>query len=328
MTYLSPPGHGRRRLDVVLLVVLLFVGALASALSTEQQSQVEAAVRSTVLFPFLELHRTLAERAAVGRRASDLEAERDSLVAQVARYRSLAEQGRDLRGLAGVQEPELGTVRAAEVYPGRPRVGDPDVFVLRGSGLAELEFPVGVFTGEGVVGVARGPHGSGARGEFWSDPDFRVSVVTEDGEVSGIVRPVRLSPDQPILLLDGAPFQSDIVPGTRLVTTGVAGVYPPGLTVGTVRELADEEAGWMKRYFVEPAVLPAETHVVLVWVRPPLDSLLESRAEAAPRFHLDSLAARVPDAAAGEGVAAPDSAAAPDSITRTPASGPSGVENR
>jgi len=268
---------GRRRADLALISGILILGVVFSAMSGERQSQVEAAVRATALFPFLELHRASAERSAVGRRAATLEQERDRLVEEVTSFRALAEQAEELRQLSGLQAPDLGSVRPAEVYPGRPRVGDPDAFVLRGS-LGGLEFPVGVFTGSGLVGVARAAHGSGARGEFWSHPDFRVSVVTEDGSVSGIARPERPDGGQPILLLQGAPFQSDIPPGTKLVTTGIAGVYPPGIPVGTVQGVASEEAGWMKSYHVEPAVLPAQTTLVLVWVRPPLEELIGDSA--------------------------------------------------
>jgi len=275
----------RRRGDVALTMGLLIVGGMASALAPEQQSQIEAVVRNTLLFPIIELHRAFADRSAVGRRIVALQAERDRLVEDVTKFRALANQATELRDQVSLAQPALGSVRQAEVYPGRPRVGDPNVFVLQGKGLADLEFPVGVFTGRGLVGVARAAQGNGARGEFWSHPDFRVSVVTADGHVSGIARAVRPAGGQPILILEGAPFQGAIEPGTPLLTTGIAGVYPPGIPVGTVGDLAEAEAGWMKSYYVEPAVRPAEIGVVLVWDRPSLDSLLRVPAdtEAAPR---------------------------------------------
>jgi len=306
MTYLGAPRPGRRRGDVAIAGILVLLGGFVSSLSREQQNQVEAFVRATALYPFLHLHRASAERSAVGRRLADLQRERDSLVQTVVRYRALADQSADLRDIAALASPRVGEVRAAEVYPGRPRVGDPDVFVLRGPGLSDLVFPVGVFTGSGLVGVARGAHGAGARGDFWSHPDFRVSVVTEDGVVSGIVRPLRRDGEEPILLLDGAPFQSDIAPGTRLLTTGIAGVYPPGITVGSVRQLAEEEAGWMKRYYVEPAVRPAQTALVLVWVRPRLDSLAVPDLLGGRGLPLDSLAAARPPAPLPETASGPD----------------------
>ena len=147
------------------------------------------------------------------------------------------------------------------------------------------DFPAGVFTGRGLVGVARAPHGNGAHGEFWSHPDFRVSVVTEDGQVRGIVRASRPDGGQAVLVLDGAPFQSNVRNGTLLVTTGIAGVYPPGVLVGTVRRVLDAEAGWMKSYIVEPSVRPEEASIVLIWERP---RLAEESVPTAPVHSLDS----------------------------------------
>ncbi|MDX1579420.1 MAG: hypothetical protein R3266_13115, partial [Gemmatimonadota bacterium] len=210
MNYLGVPPRGRRRSDLIWISALIALGALATGLSREQQNRIEALVRATVLYPFLELHRASSERARVGQRAVELQLERDSLVRALVRMRVLAAQATQLRSSAGLALPAVGSVRTVEVYPGRPRIGDPDVFVLRGPRLANLVFPVGVFTGRGLVGVARGPHGAGARGEFWSHPDFRVSVRTLDGRVSGILRASRDATEQPVLLLEGAPFQEDV----------------------------------------------------------------------------------------------------------------------
>jgi rod shape-determining protein MreC len=258
---------------------------VAFGLSREQQNQVEALVRGTILYPFIELHRFSSELTQVSQRASDLQGERDSLVVLLSRYWSLANQADLFRTKSGLESFQLGSVRSAEVYPGRPRVGDPNVFVLKGPRVAQSDFPLGVFTGRGLVGVARGPHGRGARGEFWSHPDFRVSVVTEDGEVRGIVRAFRLDGGQAVLVLDGAPFQSNVRNGTLLMTTGIAGVYPPGVVVGTVRRVLDTEVGWMKSYILEPAVRPEEASIVLIWERP---RLLEKSVTHPPLRSVDS----------------------------------------
>lgn len=270
MPYLQVNRRGRTRADLIAALVFLACGGLVAALSPGQQDNLASLVRRSALYPFLELHRASSERAGLQRRAAALRAERDNLVSEVAVYRSLAEQGTQLRSGVGLAGPAVGSFAPAEVFPGRPRIGDSNVFVLRGRQLVDVTLPAGVFTGRGVVGVARARHVAGVRGEFWSHPDFRISVQTEDGAITGIVRPFRGEGGQPIMLLEGAPFQSEIPPGVHLVTTGVAGIYPPGVRVGTIRERGEEESGWMKRYYVEPAVRPEDADVVLVWRRPEL----------------------------------------------------------
>ena len=268
-----PPRRGP--LDVVLFSLALVLSGVAAGLSSSQQSQVESAVRATALYPFLLLHRLAAERGRIEQRVDGLLAERDSLTELLLRYRDggvPAEVGSPAEPPAALA---AGSVAPAVVYPGRPYVGNPDLFVALGPDFRQREFPIGVFTGIGLVGVVRAPHGGGGRGEFWSHPDFRVSVIAEGGGVSGFVRS-RTEGGQPVLLLEGAPFQADIPVGTLLLTSGIAGVYPPGVPVGRVREPAEPEAGWMKRYVVEPAVRPEEVRDVFVWNRPALPDAVEA----------------------------------------------------
>ena len=281
MSYQGVRPQGRKLLDVIVFSLALSLSGIAAGLSSALQSQVESAVRATALYPFLLLHRLAAERGQVERRVEGLLAERDSLTELLLRYRARAApvaEGSSAQTLAALP---AGSVEPAVVYPGRPNVGNPDLFVLSGPDFRGREFPVAVFTGIGLVGVVRAPHGQGGRGEFWSHPDFRVSVLAEGEGVSGLVRPERADGGQPVLLLEGAPFQADIPAGTLLVTTGIAGVYPPGVRVGHIREPAQGEAGWMKRYFVEPSVRPEEVRDVFVWNRPALPANIDADTASA-----------------------------------------------
>ena len=275
-----PPGRGP--LDVVVFSLALILSGIAAGLPSAQQSQVESAVRATALQPFLLLHRLAAERGQVESRVEGLLAERDSLTELLLRYRDRTAPVEDASPARDLPTLPAGSAAPAVVYPGRPRVGNPDLFVLSGPDFSGREFPVGVFTGIGLVGVVRAPHGQGGRGEFWSHPDFRVSVLAEAEGVSGFVRPLRGEGGQPVLLLEGAPFQADIPVGTLLVTTGIAGVYPPGVPVGRIREPGEPEAGWMKRYVVEPAVRPEEVSDVFVWNRPALPADVEADTASVP----------------------------------------------
>ncbi len=275
MNYPGVRPPRRRLVDVVFFSLALVLSGVAAGLSRDRQSQVESAVRATALYPFLLLHRLAVERGQIETRIDGLLAERDSLTELVLRFRDreAPAAGTPAEDGAGLLS---GAVAPAIVYPGRPYVGDANLFVLSGPDFRDREFPVGVFTGIGLVGVVRERHGQGGRGEFWSHPDFRASVLAEEGGVSGFVRPFRAEGGQPVLLLEGAPFQADIPVGTLLVTTGIAGVYPAGVPVGRVREPAEPEAGWMKRYIVEPAVRPEEVRDVFVWNRPTLPDDIEA----------------------------------------------------
>jgi len=101
---------------------------------------------------------------------------------------------------------------------------------------------------------------------------LRVGGLTEDGENGRIIRAFPADSDQPLMLLEGAPYQTEIAVGTMLVTTGLYGIYPSGIPVGRVQELATVESGWERSYTVEPLVRPELVDVALVWLRAPLPS--------------------------------------------------------
>ena len=170
---------------------MLAFGGIVASLPPGQQARIAVAMRSSVLLPFLELHRTFGERAQLSARFNRLRAERDSLASQLVAARRLAQAGTQLRLMADLGALEELTFVPADLVPGRPRVGDSNVFMLRGVRLAEIRPPVGVFTGEGVVGVVRAADRRGALGEFWTHPDFRLSVETLVGGITGIVRAFR-----------------------------------------------------------------------------------------------------------------------------------------
>jgi rod shape-determining protein MreC len=145
-----------------------------------------------------------------------------------------------------------------------------------------------------------------------------------------------------LLELHGVPFRSSLKPGTLIVSSGIGGVYPRGIPIGTVLgELGNE--GWARTYLVRPAVLPSDVGSVIVlhpervaagmkdvWSLPALsdsarrsivlagDSLAReaARAEAEARRTLDSAQAERVDSGLRP---APAAASAPtDSVRRPP----------
>ncbi len=67
-----------------------------------------------------------------------------------------------------------------------------------------------------------------------------VSVLIERSRVRGVVRPRYVGvAELASWNMEYVPSRSDILAGDRVVTSGLGGVYPPGITVGTVRSVED-----------------------------------------------------------------------------------------
>lgn len=254
-------------MDLAIAVACVLAGTLIGILTPVQRLVLTHALRSTVLAPVLLTQDAVARRTRLSARLAILESERDSLARELVEARQAGEENARLREILSLSPRPGDSLVAVELEPGRVPGGEDQTFMIR-RGIDEgVRAPAGVFTSRGLVGVLRSSTANASRGQFWTHPDFRVSVRTASGTASGIVRSGD-DPDQPMMILEGAPYQTDIPPGTVLYTSGLGGLYPPGIPVGTVRSVSAVESGWEKSYRVEPAVRPEQVDVALVWRRP------------------------------------------------------------
>jgi cell shape-determining protein MreC len=70
-----------------------------------------------------------------------------------------------------------------------------------------------------------------------------------------------------LLELRGVPYRQVVPSGTVILTSGLGGVLPRGLPVGTVVGIASETE-WERTYLVQPAVPPGGvSHVMVLGTR-------------------------------------------------------------
>lgn len=254
---------GRRR-DAAIAAVFVILAALLLLLPPSYQVPLRAAIRATILRPFISAQARVVANRARNVDVSRLRAQRDSLAALAIAQSSLSEENRRLRGVL-----ELRARGGARLAPGQ---------VLRlGTAGTESRFIVdvgsedGVAPGspvvaaEGLLGVVVEVDERRSQAIDWSHPNFRVSAMTVDGEAYGIVEARRgRFREEDVLVLTGAPFHSDIRPGTRIVTSGRGELYPRGIPIGTVLGIEEADTGWRKSYVIRPAVRPEAAVTVLV----------------------------------------------------------------
>lgn len=274
------PENYRR--DLVIVAVLLISSWSLSALDSSQTLGLTRVLRGTVLAPFLAADEAFERRATLATRAADLEAERDELYVHLRGATDLERENRELRELLSLPEARSGSFLVAELVPGRPSIGDSHSFLLRADALAGNPIPAGVSVPGGLVGVLRSVSGGMGFGEFWTHPDFRVSVRAAAGGATGIVRPVAGDGGGMLMLVEGVPFQSRMEEGAILESAGLGGVFPAGIRVGTVLREATSLSGWSHSYLVEPAVQPGSVRAVTVWNRGALDPEGEGVIPPAP----------------------------------------------
>lgn len=298
--YPSDEGSGHGRVDLVLFLGVLALSAVLVALPASQRAAVSDLLRRSVLRPFVAAHQWGERQAGLQERLRRLEGENRQLQQRILRMEGTTEENRELRDLLSLglpREPEFISADIVLGTPGLSRVGRFQVDVGRSAGVSP---PAGVVVARGVVGIVRTAEAGRSYGDLWTHPDFRVSVRTDSGDVTGVVRPAAVDEGGTVMLFEGAPYQRRVPGGTVLVTTGAGGVFPPGVPVGRVRGISSVESGWARSYRVEPVVRPQTVHSVLVWARPadarPADStLLEGDRTPAPAAGPDADTLPTPD---------------------------------
>lgn len=265
----SPEGaRGRRELTVAL--AFLFFSLVMLYLPAGGQNQIAAGFRATLLRPFIMTQEALAQARLRAEEAQRLQASLDSLAALVAAQAPLVEESRRLHELLELRERAPRTFLPASVIrPGT--VGSESMFLLDvGSehGVRSGDPVIMRAGGIGLVGVIQQVRRGGAIGLDWSHPGFRASAVTEDGTVYGMVEPRRgLFREEDRLLLNGTPYYETLEPGTVITTSGLGGVFPRGIPIGVVDQVAEQEGRWRKAYWLRPVVETGSVNHVLVVLR-------------------------------------------------------------
>ncbi|MDX1674109.1 MAG: rod shape-determining protein MreC [Longimicrobiales bacterium] len=261
--YFEDPRKARWR-NVGLAAAFLVAALFLYFLPQNYQTPIRRAIRGTVLTPFIWVQGEVVSQTARAEAMRRLRAERDSLLAVASAQASLGEENRQLRELLGLRDRVVGSFVPAELV----RVGTPggeSSFLLdvgREDGVA-VGSPV--IASGGLLGVVWEVGATSSQAIDWTHPDFRASAMTADGQASGIVESRRgRYREEDRLALVGAPFHTDVAPGTRVVTSGRGGLYPRGILLGTVAGVEEAEPGWRKTYLVRPAIRPeGVTHVLV-----------------------------------------------------------------
>lgn len=261
----------RARRDSLFLLGFLLAALVLATLPHERQLVVATVLRSTVLAPVLKLRSGVSDMSDLRLRVEALRAQRDSLSSRVLTLQGVEEENLRLRRLLRLSERDSSLFIPANLYPvGRSGEQVKRSFVVDVGAKEGIERGAPVVALSGLVGIVRAVGREQSTGDFWTHTDFRISAMTADGQVFGIIRAL---PGPPTLMqLDGAPYQLELAPGTRLVTSGQGGVFPRGIPVGAVAELISSEAGWARSYLVEPAVHPESAREVMILVEDGADA--------------------------------------------------------
>ena len=295
------------RVDTVLLVACCVMGLLATVLPVNLREAIAGGLRRTVVAPLVSLQQQ-AERGRSAFLSREATTSRlDTLSIRNMQLSKLESENARLRALLGLgRELQWGFVSAEALRSSV--IGEDQTLRLTVGSRAGVEPKTPVIAPEGLVGMVRTVDPTTSQAILWTHPDFAASAMSSDRSAYGIVYPhlsaagrgEGMPPERYLLELRGVAFRSALKPGTGIVTSGLGGVYPAGIPIGTVLGELRTSEGWARTYLVRPAVRPPDVSNVIVLLPnriqgQSLDRVWRSTVSA------DSAARRI--AAAGDSIA-------------------------
>jgi rod shape-determining protein MreC len=263
------PGSDRSlsRRDNALFLICVAL-SVVMLVRPDWGNTVTSAVRLSVLRPFLWLQQR-AEESRTSRAAFDrLRAERDSAAYAAQFLPSLRAENQRLRSLLGLGKRLTIPYVPAEVLHQSVPTDGRTLILSAGENQGVQAFDA-VVSSQGLLGVVRWVEPERSVAFTWAHPEFRASAFTQPGQVFGVIGPaLQVTGSEQLLQLKGVAIRDSVPIGTLVTTSGLGGVYPNGIPVGTVFGQATEETGWERIYLVRPAANPEEATQVLILRNP------------------------------------------------------------
>ncbi|WP_077621361.1 rod shape-determining protein MreC [Sediminibacillus massiliensis] len=131
-----------------------------------------------------------------------------------------------------------------------------------------LEVNMAVITGEGMIGKVQSTSEFTSTVQLLSgfDRSNRISVTVsqeENENETGFV--IGYDEDREALMLKLNSYDSEIEDGSLVVSSGMGGVFPRGLEIGTIEEVQPDQYGLTQMAYVTPAAnLEDMDHVIIV----------------------------------------------------------------
>jgi rod shape-determining protein MreC len=251
----------------MLAVTFVILALSLSYLPATAQQRIARTMRATVLRPFLVTQARLASARMNARDVEELMVQMDSMTAVLSTQAALSDENRALRRLLDLAERAGPTFLPATVLRAGT-AGSESMFLVAVGSVQGVYEGAPVVTRNGLVGVIREVQKEISRGMDWTHPDFAASAMLEDGTMFGFVdnrRGAFREVDR--LVLDGTAYNEEALPGTRVLTSGLSGVYPRGIPVGVIDEVEETQGEWRKSYWLRPMVEPGQVTHVLIGTR-------------------------------------------------------------
>ena len=263
---------------IIMLIAILLLGILAFVTSADRSVSWIESTLGSVIQPV----QSFAAKASNGIisfvqkvfKTSDADKELEQLQVRMAQLEQAADENAKLKAENERLKKLLNYVETLENYEyvtavvtGNSQGVWFETFTINAGRNKNKKKDMPVVCAEGLVGRVIEVGANWSKATAIIDPSSEVSVMVERTRDIGVVRGSFSATSDNQLELYFLPSGFDLVPGDKIVTSGMSSIFPKTITVGTVSEVTRRSAeGSQSNAIIEPAVDFGHLEEVLVLV--------------------------------------------------------------
>ncbi|MGC9314471.1 MAG: rod shape-determining protein MreC [bacterium] len=250
----------RRHSRSVAFIVSLIFGILISQTPVEFRARLGSVFMDTAYRPFSAL--STSWHTLKNHRRENLRLKEELINARL-KVEALKEAEREnqrlRKALQFSQQSESYTLLAEVVGRGTPRM--PSAITVSAGSQQGVIVDLPVIDQDGIIGKVLSVSGQTSIIQLITDPNLKISAMDARSRVQGIVS----SAGGGMLKMENVPVNVDIRQGDPIIASGLGGVFPKGLRVGTVKRVMKPQSGLFLGVEIEPSAkisTPEEVFIV------------------------------------------------------------------
>ncbi len=250
----------RRHSRSVAFIVSLIFGILISQTPVEFRARLGSVLMDTAYRPFSAL--STSWHTLKNHRKENLRLKEELINARL-KVEALKEAEREnqrlRKALQFSQQSESYTLLAEVVGRGTPRM--PSAITVSAGSEQGVIVDLPVIDQDGIIGKVLSVSGQTSIIQLITDPNLKISAMDARSRVQGIVS----SAGGGMLKMENVPVNVDIRQGDPIIASGLGGVFPKGLRVGTVKRVVKPQSGLFFGVEIEPSAkisTPEEVFIV------------------------------------------------------------------
>lgn len=241
--------QGLRSRKLQHLEIFLLLSFLLLILPQKQKLFISESILKYTYSPFFKFGQKMKQLSNVYEENKKLQKENARLILENLRLNEEGLENERLRLLLDFTSQVDYRVIPAEVVALDPNRRSNSILISVGQEDGVKKY-LPVINMRGLVGKVIGVYPGNSLVELLLDPNCRVAVLVQPSRIHGIIKQSK----GPHLNLENVPSGAAVGVGDEVISSGLGGVFPPALRVGTVIKAEDRKSSIFKHILVQPFV--------------------------------------------------------------------------